>query len=48
VQMLSTPRGDSDERAPQAFLHRAHMHREFASPARGTPVRKAQTMFCRT
>src|ERR1700674_2819519 len=42
VQMLSTPRGDSDQPAPQAFLHRAHVHREFASPASGTPVRKAQ------
>jgi hypothetical protein len=34
VQMFSTPRGDSDQPSPQTFLHRAHMHREFASPAR--------------
>src|ERR1700694_174265 len=40
--MLSTPRGDGDEPAPQAFLHRAHLHREFACPASSSPVREAQ------
>ena len=42
MHMPSTPCGDGEQPAPQALLHRAHMHREFASPARGTPVRKVR------
>src|SRR5437773_1177199 len=42
VQMFSTPCGDGEQPAPQALLHRAHMHCEFASPASSSPVREAQ------